>query len=238
MPGTGKTHTIAHIVQALVQNGKTVLITAYTHSAVDNVLLKVKELQVPFLRLGSKELILPQLHQHTLSFTDFKTTRELEGIITPFFFKTSLLLDSNLSPSARVAPEKVPVIATTCSGISAALLQRRMFDYCIVDEASQITLPICVGPLKYATKFMLVGDLYQLPPLVKNVDAKSSGMAESLFKRLSEAHPDSVAALQYQYRMNSDIMLLSNELIYSNRLKCGTPEVAQVRSEAVISESS
>jgi len=35
-----------------------------------------------------------------------------------------------------------------------------------VDEASQITLPITIGPLKYATTFVLVGDHYQLPPLV------------------------------------------------------------------------
>lgn len=32
--------------------------------------------------------------------------------------------------------------------------------------------------------------------------------------------------LALQYRMNADIMLLSNKLIYSERLKCGSPEVA------------
>jgi superfamily I DNA and/or RNA helicase len=46
------------------------------------------------------------------------------------------------------------------------LFSRRVFDYCIVDEASQITLPTCLGPLRFAQKFVLVGDHYQLPPLV------------------------------------------------------------------------
>lgn len=46
------------------------------------------------------------------------------------------------------------------------LFSRREFDYCIVDEASQITLPTCLGPLRFAQKFVLVGDHYQLPPLV------------------------------------------------------------------------
>ena len=46
------------------------------------------------------------------------------------------------------------------------LFSRRIFDYCIVDEASQITLPTCLGPLRFAEKFVLVGDHYQLPPLV------------------------------------------------------------------------
>lgn len=44
---------------------------------------------------------------------------------------------------------------------------RRTFDYCIVDEASQVTLPACIGPLRFADKFVLVGDHNQLPPLVR-----------------------------------------------------------------------
>ena len=52
-------------------------------------------------------------------------------------------------------------------------------------------------------------------------------MDVSLFRRLSDAHPDAVVDLTYQYRMNEDIMLLSNRLIYSDRLKCGSKEVAE-----------
>ena len=74
-----------------------------------------------------------------------------------------------------------PVVATTCLStdqyvdissvclvltISSPLFSRRVFDYCIVDEASQITLPTCLGPLRFADKFVLVGDHNQLPPLV------------------------------------------------------------------------
>ena len=49
----------------------------------------------------------------------------------------------------------------------------------------------------------------------------------SLFRLLSVAHPDAVAELSHQYRMNEDIMLLSNHLIYEGRLKCGSEEVAK-----------
>lgn len=35
-----------------------------------------------------------------------------------------------------------------------------------------------------------------------------------------------VVHLAYQYRMNEDIMLLSNKLIYGNRLQCGNDTVA------------
>jgi DNA replication ATP-dependent helicase Dna2 len=79
-----------------------------------------------------------------------------------------------------------PVVATTClsidqyvknpmqvnslltlAGLASALFNRRKFDYCIVDEASQITLPTCLGPLRFADTFVLVGDHFQLPPLVR-----------------------------------------------------------------------
>jgi len=49
----------------------------------------------------------------------------------------------------------------------------------------------------------------------------------SLFRRLSETHPHAVVDLTYQYRMNEDIMQLSNKLIYGDRLRCGSEEVAK-----------
>lgn len=113
------------------------------------------------------------------------------------------------------------VVATTCLSIDHALFSRRTFKYCIVDEASQITLPTCLGPLRFADKFILVGDHFQLPPLVRNRQARTGGLELSLFRMLSDAHPHAVVDLTEQYRMNEDIMCLSNKLIYSDRLKCG-----------------
>lgn len=129
--------------------------------------------------------------------------------------------------------------------IHSELFSRRIFDYCIVDEASQITLPTCLGPLRFSEKFVLVGDHNQLPPLVRfflccdyvrcltntglqvrNREARKAGLDVSLFRRLSEAHPHAVVELTQQYRMNADIMLLSNRLIYNDRLNCGNQKVA------------
>jgi DNA replication ATP-dependent helicase Dna2 len=130
--------------------------------------------------------------------------------------------------------------------INSELFSRRIFDYCIVDEASQITLPTCLGPLRFSEKFVLVGDHNQLPPLVRvffwcrndarcltniglqvrNREARKGGLDVSLFRRLSEAHPHAVVELTQQYRMNADIMLLSNRLIYNDRLNCGNQTVA------------
>ena len=61
--------------------------------------------------------------------------------------------------------------------------------------------------------FVLVGDHYQLPPLVVSNDARKGGMDVSLFKRLAETHPDAMLWLDEQYRMNDDIMSLANHLV-------------------------
>ncbi|CDO74222.1 hypothetical protein BN946_scf184721.g1 [Trametes cinnabarina] len=204
MPGTGKTTVIAAIIKELVKAGKTVLLTSYTHSAVDTILSKLDDADFGILRLGNLDKIHPAIQKHTLAAKPLaKTIEQLEQQV--------------MSP---------PVVATTCLSIDHPLFSRRTFDYCIVDEASQITLPTCLGPLRFAGKFVLVGDHFQLPPLVKNKAARKGGLEISLFRRLSDAHPEAVVALTHQYRMNSDIMLLSNKLIYSDRLQCGSQAVA------------
>ncbi|MCJ1399808.1 Tripartite DNA replication factor [Xylographa trunciseda] len=203
MPGTGKTTTIAHIIRALTAQGKTVLLTSYTHTAVDNILLKIQNDGIGILRLGALAKVHPQVQEFADLAAVPKTT--VEELAKSY---------SN------------QVVATTCLSINHPIFNQRIFDYCIVDEASQITLPVCLGPIRMARTFILVGDHYQLPPLVQNKEAQEGGLDISLFKLLSEKHPSSVVNLEHQYRMCEDIMTLSNTLIYDGRLKCGTAKVA------------
>ncbi|KAJ5595380.1 uncharacterized protein N7459_001588 [Penicillium hispanicum] len=204
MPGTGKTTTIAHIIRALVAQGKSVLLTSYTHTAVDNILLKIRNDNIRVLRIGATTKVHPEVQQFADLAAIPKTTIE----------------------ELKESYEKPQVVATTCLGVNHNIFNQRIFDNCIVDEASQITLPVCLGPVRMARTFILVGDHYQLPPLVQSKEAQEGGLDISLFKLLSDAQPDSVVNLEHQYRMCEDIMLLSNTLIYSGRLKCGTTEVA------------
>lgn len=57
MPGTGKTTVIVALVRTLVALGKTVLLTSYTHSAVDTILLKLKDDNYSILRLGNVDKV-------------------------------------------------------------------------------------------------------------------------------------------------------------------------------------
>lgn len=214
MPGTGKTTVIAHLIARLALAGKTVLLTSYTNSAVDNILIKAKQLGVLFLRVGKYSRVHPDIREH------------LPGALAN-------PINSYDEFCANVMETKV--VAATCLSIRDATFNvRERFDYCIVDEASQVSMPLSLGPLALSERFVLVGDHYQLPPLVTHPDAKvKEGLSQSLFEILANAHPSSVSELRYQYRMSEDIMAISNELVYENRLKCGTSEVAQQKLELV-----
>lgn len=204
MPGTGKTTVISELIKSLVENGKSVLLTSYTHSAVDNILLKLKDSGLKILRIGSSS----KVHRDIQTFlpADIKTYDDFHR--------------------AYLEPQ---VVAATCLGIDdIAFSLGRTFDYCILDEASQVTMPVSLGPLRFCKRFVLVGDHHQLPPLVQHGDADVRELlSTSLFKTLGDAFPQSVSELTYQFRMCEDIMLLSNILVYENRLKCGSEKVAR-----------
>ena len=55
MPGTGKTTVVSEIIRCLVNAGKSVLLSSYTHSAVDTILMKLDGVDV--LRLGNLDKV-------------------------------------------------------------------------------------------------------------------------------------------------------------------------------------
>ncbi|KAM6266012.1 DNA replication ATP-dependent helicase/nuclease DNA2 [Porphyrio hochstetteri] len=206
MPGTGKTTTICALVRILSACGFSVLLTSFTHTAVDNVLLKLAKFKVGFLRLGRAQKVHPDIQKYTeeeiCRSRSIKSVTDLEDVYN-----------------------SQPVVATSCMGVNHPIFVRKQFDFCIVDEASQISQLVCLGPLFCSRKFVLVGDHQQLPPLVLNAEARDLGMSESLFKRL-EQNQNAVVQLTVQYRMNSKIMSLSNMLVYEGKLECGSEKVS------------
>ncbi|XP_072727391.1 DNA replication ATP-dependent helicase/nuclease DNA2 isoform X2 [Ciconia boyciana] len=206
MPGTGKTTTICALVRILSACGFSVLLTSFTHTAVDNILLKLAKFKVGFLRLGRAQKVHPDIRKFTeeeiCRSKSIKSVTDLEEVYN-----------------------SQPVVATSCMGVNHPIFVQKQFDFCIVDEASQISQLICLGPLLCSKRFVLVGDHQQLPPLVLNAEARDLGMSESLFKRL-EQNQNAVVQLTVQYRMNSKIMSLSNMLVYEGKLECGSEKVS------------
>jgi hypothetical protein len=153
LPGAGKSATLAAVVRVLTDCGRSVLITANTHSAVDNILQRLPAVGVDgFVRVGGEEgkaspavaPYCPGGERHAA-----KTTAQL----------------SLLANSARV-------VGGTCYAVAnnPVIVRRESrgkgkgadghFDVVLVDEAGQMTLPASLAPLLRGAIFVLVDTLH------------------------------------------------------------------------------
>ncbi|XP_044269460.1 DNA replication ATP-dependent helicase/nuclease DNA2 isoform X2 [Tribolium madens] len=203
MPGTGKSATIVALIQLLVELNKSVLITSHTHSAIDNICIRLQKLNVDFIRLGSESKIDPKLKPN---------------------LETTLTEKCTTPEEMNEVYNKFNVIAVTCLGSAHPLLTKRTIDICIVDESTQVLQTSVIKPLFAAKTFILIGDPHQLAPLVRQRDALEAGMSESLFERLEES--EGTIALNLNYRMNKTITDLANTLTYQGQLQTANEEVA------------
>ncbi|XP_026474754.1 LOW QUALITY PROTEIN: DNA replication ATP-dependent helicase/nuclease DNA2-like [Ctenocephalides felis] len=205
MPGTGKTQTVVALIKLLVSLDKTVLITSHTHSAVDNVLVKLHEAGVDFLRLGTSKRINPKIQSKSEECLTSKCTT-VEQLVKVY--------------------NSAKVVGVTCLGSIHPVLAQKRFDLCIVDESTQVLQCTILRPLFSADKFVLIGDPEQLPPVVRSKDAKALGFDKSLFEQLGASNPDNKVLLTIQYRMNSIITALANKFTYNGLLKCADEQVS------------
>jgi len=81
MPGTGKTHVIVILLRIFISLGKTVLVTSYTHSAIDNILKRFVQKfpgdRQKVVRFGNKGSIDSEVAD--LAYNASSITREEDG---------------------------------------------------------------------------------------------------------------------------------------------------------------
>ncbi len=231
-PGTGKTSLIAEIVKRLCQQGQRVMLAAFTNQAVDNMLKRLdKEGFHDYLRLGHERSVDEGVKPHLL--------KELAQLQSPSPDDQQAQQGSPLEHPeiVRELLSHMSVVATTTATWSSdkytppeselASFDMR-FDVAIIDEAGQLTVPAILGALRFAKRFILVGDEKQLPPLVLSKEAAEQGLADSLFRTLKQLdedymneHPLAVSAcvpLRVQYRMNKWISNFSSTVFYDKQL--------------------
>ena len=172
-PGTGKTTVIAHIVRELLSDGQRVIVSAQTNTAVDTMLHALLDVGVrDFVRIGhaarSDGLVthLADLGEDPLQFFS-----EDVGRATPSL--------DRLGRRLRFAGV---IASTTHKAVTDNVVEylRRdqdvPFDVAIVDEATQLSEPMTLAPLRLARRFVLVGDHRQLPPIVANERATTAAV--------------------------------------------------------------
>jgi len=225
-PGTGKTSVIAEIVKRYCQQGQRVMLAAFTNQAVDNMLKRLDaEGLHEFMRLGSARNV-----DHAIA------DRLLKRLVGQ-----NLKSDDTLE-AVQDLLRSVPVVASTTATWSsdkfnpptsngAGEMKEHapfQFDVAIIDEAGQLTVPAILGALRFAKRFILVGDEKQLPPLVLSKEASDEGLSESLFsilklrdygyKKDEIQSESSCVSLKVQYRMNKWISHFASKVFYDGQL--------------------
>ncbi len=177
LPGTGKSATIVFITRLLVARGKRVLLTSYTHSAVDNLICKLMDSGVttsdyypnPVVRVGRESSTHANVHRLLAQNIACEAESANSSQSSQSFTRPNADYLHNVVSSARV----VGVSALTAP--RSPLLAGQKFDVVIVDEAGQISQPAILGAIMAADSFVLVGDHMQLPPLVVSEVADQAG---------------------------------------------------------------
>ena len=220
-PGSGKTTAILELIIQLVKRGKRILLVASTNVAVDNILEKLKEhLDLTCVkRYGCEDN--PNISADAKKFINGKPFMRTEAKAlqnrlekvpeskrTEYqqeFLKNCDVKDNQLM--YEILLENAPIVAGTTFGASLEemkLLHDRgevdpPFDYLILDEASKTTIQEFLVPACLCKRWVIVGDIQQLPPYVSDDD---------LAENLRICYPEDSSKAR-EYTVASDSLLMS-----------------------------
>jgi DNA replication ATP-dependent helicase Dna2 len=193
-PGTGKTLVLARLAQLLAEDGERVLLTAFTHRAINNALNKLHELA---------------LRQDATPATTVKIGRRLRA--------DDLRVESYETFASSPLPELAGayIVGATPFATRTNRLSGVEFDTVIFDEASQITLPLAIMAMLTARRFIFVGDHRQLPPVLATRHGDAL-LRDSVFGALIDRGFDTM--LEESYRLNAELAAWPSVQFYAGRL--------------------
>jgi DNA replication ATP-dependent helicase Dna2 len=206
-PGTGKTETIGNIVKHLVGSGLKVFVTAPTHTAINNCLnaiaSKIKD-KTKVIKIGEKA-----------------SNKEVQENLN--IAKKSRLTYTSYLDNADYSQEGIAIGSTAYSLCypGSKKLDDWHFDVCIIDEASQLSIPLSIAAMSRTEKYIFVGDHKQLDPIIPK-GTNNEMFAESIFSRLVRIYTSEINLLNISYRLNMSLMKIPNALFYNNLLKSAT----------------
>ena len=128
---------------------------------------------------------------------------------------------------------RFPVILSSTYSLPTTVPNHFLFDYIIIDEASQSTITTVIPSLMRAKNIVVIGDDKQLPPvIVEGILEREKGLAEKYL--IPQEYRDDgksflsfiqatvskvpVTLLREHYRCPSQIIGFSNEKFYGNQL--------------------
>ena len=257
-PGTGKTTTLVAAVKELLKTESRILFCTPSNSAADLVTLRLAEQQVHVVRTGNISRVEEDVLRHTLDVhlaehPDTVQVKKLRREAAELRKKAGKARGREKGLAYRDAGrlnawakqledrtlnhtlDTAQVVVCTLIGAAASILGGHEFKTCIIDEAAQALEPATWVPLLKASRVVLAGDPFQLPPTVKSKKADKEGFSVTLLEKcIVPAAAERGGApklpadrteqlenvlLQMQYRMNEPIMGYSNTYFYNGQLK-------------------
>lgn len=142
-PGTGKTYKMAELIATLLEENKSIIVTALTNRALME--LASKEAIAPYLKKGL-------VHKTKLTTDESKEIPDLLNIeSSDIFCSPGHLTLSTFYISSNWAKK---------------IYETQPFDCLIMDEASQALFAMVCAAKKLAKKVIWIGDQCQLPPVI------------------------------------------------------------------------
>jgi hypothetical protein len=234
-PGTGKTHTIAHVLVGFalaarqINRPLRILVTAFTHHAIVNVLRKLGQL-APQYGLGASELLIAKIAAGGGHSADDERGPQVD-----------LLADADLERALDQAAQCVVLGATVWATAKAMQktggAPRPWFDVVLIDEASQLKLPdalLALAAGKPQANIILAGDDRQLPPIIlgRYPEAQAhllSSIFATVRQQVERSDPERTAQVIFQlednFRMNEPLTAYPREVIYAGRFFATRPQV-------------
>ncbi|MEN0004368.1 MAG: AAA domain-containing protein [Bacteroidota bacterium] len=247
-PGTGKTTTIVQAVKQLCKTESTVLVTAPSNTAVDLLTERIASAGLQVVRIGNISRVDEDVINHTLDMQisahpESKNIKKVkiqaaemrrqakrfkrrfgrdEYINRGNLFREAGQLDAWANQLEDRLIDQIlssaQVITCTLVGASSKILNNRKFRTAVIDEAAQGLEPATWIPILKASKVVLTGDPFQLPPTVKSNEAQRKGFGITLIEK-SIKRNTSANLLNIQYRMHETIMGFSNQRFYDGQLQ-------------------
>lgn len=194
-PGTGKTWVLAYLAAQLASEGQRVLVTAFTHRAINNALVKIAR-HTGYPRLAKIGQV---ANADDLVQGDIKVENYEKFVNSPYAFNN-----------------KGTILGGTCFAVRTSRLQDVDFDTVIFDEAGQMILPLALSGMMAAKKAIFIGDHMQMGPII-TTEHRAAWVTKSIFETLFTHFPGTM--LDITYRMNRAINAFPNKQFYGGRLK-------------------
>lgn len=248
-PGTGKTFVINAIVQYITKELKQkVVISSQTHVAIDNVLDEIMENYDPIIpnritnrrnKYSGQEIDTTiyktwakKFEEHNKRATNTSLSQQISQDIANFKGEKKF----RFSQSVGISDYSVIGATTTTSAIGGkkGLELFDGYDWLIIDEVSKCPITEVLRYLPYVSKIIMVGDDYQLAPLLEFQKEEVESLPsynEDMFEKLKKTYEESVFAktlekarqvgrlttLNVNYRSTASVLKTYN-IFYNNEL--------------------